>query len=1017
LEHGAALAPKRTCDIHVTPQDWERLKQVFGQALSLPPEERAAFADRVRLEDEKLGQDLADLIVGQEETEPLDSPLIDLHEFFPADPNADSQSSGDESLAMCGVRIPKVIAGRFRVLRHLGHGGMGEVFEVEDLQLKDRVALKTIRPEIALNPQVTARFKREILLGKRVAHPNVCRIHDLGSTTLDDGVEMLFLTMELLNGETLESRIKRGPMSTAEALPLIENMADGLAAAHHAGVIHRDFKSGNVMLVDSADGRRAVITDFGLARPSHETEDPVAITKSGAVAGTVAYMAPEQFKGEEATPAADIYALGIVMYEMLTGRRPFTGGSEVNVALKHIHEKPQPPSEISTQLDSRWDRVILGCLSKSPKDRFSSASAVKSALPGKTDSNAKTLGHRRNARVLLPAGIAVAGIVLVLSLAFSHAASNVGQHLYALIGGEYQGTVRRVLVGDIENHTGEAVLDHTVRELLASTLEQSSILKILSDSELADALRRMGRPRSAEIEAQLAVDLCQREDLHAAILGSVARLGGEYVIILKALDRRGEVVASVRASAHSQEQVIQSVEVASKALRKSLGESVQSITTTAPLERVTSPSLQAVQYYTLGKRELYDGKPEDASNFFQRAIESDPNFAMAHGYAGIAYQFLGDIVSSRKELSTAVGLSDRVAEPERLKILGDYSLAIQDFSQAVKYYQSLSQVRPDMAAAHFNMGQAYLGELNYERALAETDAGIRLQHGVGPEDNAIEILFLAGRTQEAVDRAARILRSHPQDTRALYLKARCLLALGEMRAAREILERLAASDSEGQSVGLAALADIASNRGQIDEARDELQRAVVADEKAHNPYGIALRTLELATLDREPSRDQAAGRADLNEIQDDDRLLILAAGLCRDEKSSARLQSIIAILEQHRASHETATVQSFLALAKGALARMEHRREDEIAFAQSAVRFENSTFAVDYLAGAFAASGMPREAISEFEKVLARSNERMETYDGPAFHRLREIHQELSGLYRKTGDLKRAEMHHILAVK
>lgn len=992
----------------MTPADWERLKPLFEQAAVLPDTERQAMVEKVCLADAELGRKLKELLGAREPNTSFDNPFVDLHNAFPPAP-------GDETITVSGPVSEMILAGRFRLLRHAGKGGMGDVYEAEDIQLKERVALKTIRPDIAADPSAIARFKREILLGKKVTHPNVCRIHDLGVTQSDGGPQMFFLTMEFLNGETLSSRIKRGALTVAEALPLIEDMADGLAAAHDAGVIHRDFKSGNVMLVESAGRTRAVITDFGLATAFRKGDEAGDLTKSGVIHGTPRYMAPEQIKGEEVTPATDIYALGVIMYEMLTGRCPFTGSSDASVALKHLNEQPQPPSEQAPLLNSNWDKVILGCLRKDPKDRWPSVRAVKSALvTGHSELNAVRHGYQRGARALLAVGIAIALAVVAFALAFRHTGARVGQVPRNLVNGA-SSPVRRVLIADIENHTPDAVLDHTVREFLAGTLEQSSILRVFPDGELPEALQRMGKPPGTDIGTQLAIDLCQREGLYAVIVGSITRIGDEYAVIFRALDCRGEVITSATANARTQAQIIESIESASSALRKSLGESAESITATLPLERVTSTSLQAVQYYSLGKRSLYDGNPEDAINLFQRAIETDPNFAMAHDYAGIAFDHLNDFGAERKELATAVKLSDRVAEPEKLKILGDYAFATQDFAEAVKYFQLLCQVKPDMAAAHLNLGQAYLGQLNYERALAETEAAIRLDDAVGPQDNAAEILFLSGRTQEALDRAGAVMKSHAGDPRALYVMGRARLVRGETDAARAVFEKLAASEGEGRSLGYAALADMARDRGQADEARSELRRALVADEKAHNPYGIALRGLQLEALEPESGSGRKEESFDPEGIPDDDRLLILSADLCRGPGSADRLRKIVAVLERHTKSHETATVQSFLSMANSRLALVENRPEAAIEAAMAAVQFENSAFAVDQLAQIHASFGMDQEAIGEFEQVLSRANERMESYDGPAFRRLREIHRELAQLYRKAGDEKRASMHTLAA--
>jgi serine/threonine protein kinase len=249
------------------------------------------------------------------------------------------------------LSIPNVVAGRFRIVRFIAEGGMGTVFEAEDLQLHERVALKTFRPGIVSDEQTIGRFKQEIHLGKSVTHPSVCRLYDLVIDHAENGAEVLYLSMEYLDGETLATRISRGALPKSEALPLIQDMAEGLAAAHEADVIHRDFKSGNVMLVRRGSRKRAVITDFGLARTVRTSD----FRSNASMAGTVDYMAPEQIRGEKLTPASDMYALGVVMYEMVTGRRPFTSESKIAVAMKHLNDEPMPPRDFAPNLDPNWN--------------------------------------------------------------------------------------------------------------------------------------------------------------------------------------------------------------------------------------------------------------------------------------------------------------------------------------------------------------------------------------------------------------------------------------------------------------------------------------------------------------------------------------------------------------------------------------------------------------------------------------------------------------------------------------
>jgi eukaryotic-like serine/threonine-protein kinase len=277
-----------------------------------------------------------------------------------------------------------VISGRFKVIRFIGKGGMGEVYEAQDLELRVRVALKAIRPEISSDPVTISRFRHEIQLARKVTHPNVCRIFDLGRHRLSSGVEITFLTMELLEGETLAAHLRRQVrLATEEALLLVEQMAEALAAAHAARVIHRDFKPSNVILVPSDTKTRAVVTDFGLARalePMGSETISGLLTTPEQLVGTPPYMAPEQLEGSEATPATDLYALGLVMYEMVTGKLPFSSRSGLGQILWRLKGLPPSPRVHSPDLDPRWESAIMRCLQTAPASRFQDAGEVMRAL-------------------------------------------------------------------------------------------------------------------------------------------------------------------------------------------------------------------------------------------------------------------------------------------------------------------------------------------------------------------------------------------------------------------------------------------------------------------------------------------------------------------------------------------------------------------------------------------------------------------------------------------------------------
>ena len=378
---------------------WERAKDLFADALELSEDERGPFLDAQCASDEGLRREVDRLLSAHDAPE---GPLADSNPAL-------KSLTRDENESPNAFAPGDVLAGRFRIRRFLGRGGMGEVYEAEDQELGGSVALKTLRPEYGADDRLVARFRREIQIARRVTHPNVCRIFDVGRHSKTDdggrGGEVAFLTMELLDGETLSDYLKRdGRLSADEALPLIRQMTEGLDALHQAEIVHRDFKPGNVMLIRSETaGVRAVITDFGLARKlSSETGIDTAVSNTGQILGTPDYMAPEQLTGKEVTPATDVYALGLVLYEMLTGEKPFREGEPLEKAVQRVTEKPAAPKAKAPDLPRRWSDVVVACLGKEPEDRPEDVLAVLETLeasgPAPAPLPRRSTGSRRAVR-------------------------------------------------------------------------------------------------------------------------------------------------------------------------------------------------------------------------------------------------------------------------------------------------------------------------------------------------------------------------------------------------------------------------------------------------------------------------------------------------------------------------------------------------------------------------------------------------------------------------------------------
>ena len=387
---------------------WQRCKQIFQAALDLPRPERAAYARTASGGDDELFREVASLLESEQRSNEF---LSRAAANYLAGPLAADTAAGSR------LNAGDLLASRYRIVRLLGRGGMGEVYEAEDLELRAPIALKLVLPEIAARPEILDRFKREVFLARQVTHPNVCRIFDIGHHAGAAG-RITFLTMEMLSGETLAARLERaGALSTAAARPLVDQLAAGLTAAHGESIVHRDFKSANVFLApDEAGGVRVKIMDFGLARAMSGSDSArTTLTVAGLMIGTPAYMAPEQVAGGEITAATDIYSLGIVMYEMVTGALPFAGDNPWIVATKRLQEPPPSPRTHVPGLDPAWETVILRCLERHPAARYATAADVVSALGGaRTPVPPKSPVPPRR-RVPRPILLALALVALLLS--------------------------------------------------------------------------------------------------------------------------------------------------------------------------------------------------------------------------------------------------------------------------------------------------------------------------------------------------------------------------------------------------------------------------------------------------------------------------------------------------------------------------------------------------------------------------------------------------------------------------
>ncbi len=874
------------------------------------------------------------------------------------------------------ILLPKSRLGRYEIQSLLGAGGMGEVYLAEDRRLRRCVALKLLPAVFIADKDWLARFEREAYAASSLNHPNILTIYEIG-----EGAGHHFIAAEFIEGESLRQRMSRAQLTMDESLDISIQIASALAAAHAAGVVHRDIKPENIML--RPDGYVKVL-DFGLAKLTEEhvsgadaPTQKLIKTNPGVVMGTVAYMSPEQTRGLAVDTRTDVWSLGVVIYEMLTGRTPFAAETTGDVIAGILHKDVPPAARFAVNCPAAFERIMTKALQKERAARYQSVKDVELDL--------KSLRRRlefetelgRTAAPDQPEGsVSEQGLSYTLT---TKASTRSGGNRDAL------------LLTEFTNLTGDAVFDGTLKMALAVTLEQSPFLDIFAETRVRQTLRLMGRSPEERVTRELAHEICQRQGLKAYIAGTIASLGSVYVLTLEAVNAQtDETIGRQLEQAESKEQVVKALGQAASGLRQKLGESLISIERFDAALELTTSSLEALKVHSLGQEQTQKGKILEAIPFYQRAIELDPNFAFAYNLLAVTYNNTNQPKLASEYARKAFELRERVSELEKLRITSFYySYVTGELDKRIETLELIKRTYPHDIRAVSNLSDSYLRIGQFEKAVDAAREGVPLNpNNFVSHANLAEALLRLNRLAEAKEVCERAFQQkfdntyfhtylyeiafiendtaamsqhlawfsgQPDEYVALNLQTRGAAYQCRLRKSQDFSRRAIALASRSESGGVAAqyaaeqalrIALWSSSTGLPRANDDQLKVAL----KTHVQHAIGLERNKV-TMTRAALALSLAGEA------------AGARTLTRDLKTEYPKDTLVNNL--------------WLPLAEAALELQDGKPKEAIESLEPTTRFERAAeFYPQYLRGlAYLKLDKGNAAALEFQKIIAHRGE------------------------------------------
>jgi len=894
---------------------------------------------------------------------------------------------------------------RYEIRGFVGAGGMGEIYRAHDERLDRDVAIKVLPETLADDPDRLRRFEREARAAAALNHPNILDVHDLG-----EHQGQPFIVTELLEGESLQAVIASGTLTLSKALEYGRQVAIGLAAAHDSGITHRDIKPANLFLTNEGQVK---ILDFGLAklaRPEPSTAELTGSptqtleTQTGFAMGTPGYMAPEQLQGKPADHRSDVFSLGVVLYQMVTGGHPFPGTTTAEVQAAILKDEAPSLSRANPEVPPLLEHLVGRCLEKRPEDRFQSARDLLFALEELSTGQVKTSRTRTIPRrgILLGGGLVLAAVVLAYLLNPS-----------PLLGFEGRDWM---LVADFRHPEGEEELARALKLALTVGVQESGYVNVVSRPQIAGVLQQMQRPPDIAIDEVVGREICQRANVKGLLAPEVAKVGDGFLLTVGLIEpASGAIVESFSARADGEDGLLDALETVMKRLRRAIGESLIAVRARDKrLADVTTASLDALKSYSEGIRLWSAGQYDQAVARYEEAVELDPDFASAYAALGGAYAsyIFNSRDKAQENFEAALDRLDRVGEHEINFIQAQYAGFLGHTEEEIHFLLVHLASYPDDPGAHYNLGNTYRTLGDHERAIEAYQEVLRIApHNAGAMINLATCLVSAGDMEAAIEsyRAAFEIQPGWRSSGNLnHEYGMSLVRLGRFEEAAEVFElRLGQPSAGNRGHAHRSLGQLALYQGQFDEAATHFRDAVALHLAAGEPTSAGRDRLfsslgEAARgriAEAEEALDQAAREVPLQSGWTWLRSLVGSGYLAAGDVEGARRisEELTTWAESAERPGEDPLKRRELLEAGVLTADGNPDRALEILESLKRLDTHENSFLVDALAEAYQAAGRWSDAE---QSLLALIGLRSDFYEGlvpwiTAHYRLAEVYERL----------------------